>query len=268
MVFFFFVFFSCREPEQVPDRTQSATLPMTPVSTSVITSVTHSDTVNIPEPTDRDPITPQVSSNTKRTVTFQATRLDMPPAAESLWRQARSSLVLAGKAKARSDWLHQLNSRGILTQWGTAEIPLPLYARTDDRLTSQIAKIRKEAAIQVQLVVANELDRKATANDKDSITILRTVETLLQDSNTCTFDAAKQKLASVVGKENAVLIKQLEKQTDFLKDHQRPDPDFTLGLLTFPVKLEAGSRPSPTTITPDITPNATNPLQPLDNRPP
>ena len=59
---------------------------------------------------------------------------------------------------------------------------MALYARTDDRLTSQMAKIMKEAAIQVQLAVANELDRKATTNDNDSITILRTGETPLQDS--------------------------------------------------------------------------------------
>ena len=139
----------------------------------------------------------------------------------------------------------------------------PLRQNRRPPCITKIAKIRKEAAIQVQLAVANELDRKATTNDKDSITILRTGETLLQDSNTCTLDAAKQKLTSLVGKENAALIKQLEKQTDFLKDHQRPDPDFALGQFTFPEKFEAGSRPalplSPRT-SPLTPPPHSNPL--------
>ena len=47
------------------------------------------------------------------------------------------------------------------------------------------------------------LDRKAAADDRESITVLGTVGKLLETSDSCTFASAKDKLSSLVGKETA-----------------------------------------------------------------
>ena len=95
------------------------------------------------------------------------------------------------------------------------------------------------------------------ADDRESITVLGTVETLLDNANTCTFAQAKDKLSILVGKEIASLQHQLEKK--IVEKNQLADSVITKGRMFFPkFDTDVASSNSATSI--DVTNDDSNAL--------
>ena len=177
-------------------------------------------------------------------VTFQE-RLQMSTNAENTWRQIRSSMTVTEKAKARITWLYEMISDRVISTWSSGEEPLPLYARTDDKLLYEIAGFRMESCLNIQAAVARHLEAKVLEDEKDTGHLLTSLENMLDDNPNCTFEQAKDKLSVLVGKETAALKHQLSKKKQFFKDNsQHSRSEFARAKFTFP-KLDETVKTNP-----------------------
>ena len=177
-------------------------------------------------------------------VTFQE-RLDMSANAENTWRQLQSNMNITDKARVRTSWLREMNAEGTITTWSSGEEPLPLYARTDEKLLDEIAGYRMECCLNIQEAVAHHLESKTGEYEKDTAILLRSLDDMLDDNPNCTFDQAKNQLALLVGKETASLKQQLLKKKDFFSTKcQHSRKEFANAKFVFPSESQTkGSNP-------------------------
>ena len=170
-------------------------------------------------------------------VSFQKRRreqdIPMPPAAESLWRLARSSRQLASKGNERADWITSITHDGIITPWAKGETDLPLFVKATTPLLSRISEIRRDSALMIQELVATALYEKAESDGRDAARMLKTLEEMLDDKEGCSFNQAEDKMNRLVDKELNELIAQLNKRTNFLRENQTPLPDYATSQTIF-----------------------------------
>ena len=177
------------------------------------------------------------NNNTANFVSFQDKSrkqdVPMPPAAESLWRLARSSKLLSTKGNERGNWISYLTNEKILTPWAKGEADLPLFVKATTPLMAKIAQVRQDAAFLIQEEVAKALYNKADSDEKDTTKMLKTLREMLEDREECSYDRAVEKMDSLVDKELNELIDQLNKRTDFLENNQTPLQSFATSHTVF-----------------------------------
>ena len=177
---------------------------------------TNAQTTDMKGDSNSDPPSPQYQ------------RLDLPEPAEVLWKKARSTKLISKKASSRATWLRELNDEEIQEQWASGEKDFPLYIRAHEPLLLKIASIRRDCGFLIQETVAQFLKEGAKNDEYNSTVILAPVEDILNgpSGGNCTFDQAVDRIASSVGRENAIFLTQLGKRKEALRKSQQDLTDF------------------------------------------
>ena len=77
--------------------------------------------------------------------------------------------------------------------------------------------------LHIQAAVAQSLEARAYELEKDTDIFLSSLDQMLDNNNSCTFDQAKDKLSVLVGKETAALKQQLQKKKQFYLEKRQHD---------------------------------------------
>ena len=177
----------------------------------------------VSSPDETEPIDTYVSPNIHRSVLFKGNELDdaparLPNSTATVWKQAKTCMMMAMRADVHADWLQSLNEAAIITPWAAGKADLPQYV-AEHNLLQKIVEVRRNAAAEVQRLTANYLQTKAEGERKQGHTLLATTDHLSADDPEA-FENTISVTCGMVGRAKALLIKDLSAKREILRSTQ------------------------------------------------